>query len=495
MLPGQGDGDQQRQQPAVLKITPTKAELIREFSCPEFPLVCTLCNLPFRSTSNLRFHMVKTHRCSDPSAALAAAVSAAPEIKRYHCPEINCPYSELRGEFFTTLSRVKQHYSWKHVEKKSQCRYCSRRFPTDSLLGLHLRDCGRFFNCEECSRFYRDLKNLRSHFKKTGHGANSIFNQRQRRRPQCRGLKNEQRRTGNAEDVDLDDRVVQSPAAASGFGGDVSASLASAPAVSESPKPMNLVIVLTGLGGGAPSASVMSVSADAAAAAAKATAASSANASANANNASGPTSRYRPLVPRPLPTETRACQTDSALTNEFHPPSYLYSQQQPMLYRAHHHTGPVMVHDHASFRGSSCSNFAVVSFQDSNQQQQQQQQQQSTMHTQTEYTSPIATDGYSVGVQYSYQQQQQQQQATQSSHSNNSGITQGVCVGSGASPPITLGIQAGPDPLEQLLDMETQTNDAFGSGFAGCEMETQTYEEFDWETVFGIVNRRSTGVG
>uniref|UniRef100_A0A1I8IMX2 CBFD_NFYB_HMF domain-containing protein n=1 Tax=Macrostomum lignano TaxID=282301 RepID=A0A1I8IMX2_9PLAT len=50
------------------------------------------------------------------------------------------------------------HYSWKHVEKKSQCRYCSRRFPSDSLLSLHLRDCGRFFNCEECSRFYRDLK-------------------------------------------------------------------------------------------------------------------------------------------------------------------------------------------------------------------------------------------------------------------------------------------------------------------------------------------------
>lgn len=87
---------------------------------------------------------------------------------RFSCPIKTCRRSlKMDSEYFTSRKHLFQHYYKVHDIKKFSCSHqpCDKKFSTEMLLNLHLKNCGRTFTCH-CECAFNSKEALLTHQKR-----------------------------------------------------------------------------------------------------------------------------------------------------------------------------------------------------------------------------------------------------------------------------------------------------------------------------------------
>lgn len=141
------------------KIYPTVEEL--ELMCTSVRCTQADCSAVFQSSSNLNMHLIKHHKID--SDKLTKRLGKC----EYYCPVKPCAYHEDSKKYFSKLKYLKQHYFKVHAAKKFDCKSCSKKFGTETLRNLHVRECGKSFTCT-CGAIYNSSEAILTHCKRKG---------------------------------------------------------------------------------------------------------------------------------------------------------------------------------------------------------------------------------------------------------------------------------------------------------------------------------------
>ncbi|KAG5681031.1 hypothetical protein PVAND_010497 [Polypedilum vanderplanki] len=141
----------------VIDITPENIEL-KQYICN-----ASTCNKEFSNEQALKKHII-THDSSYNSNETAKITYS------YSCPVAICRRS-ITKDYFQTRKQLVQHFFKVHNTKKFSCtnENCDKKFSTEVLRNLHLKCCGKVFNCEICSASYNSNEALITHRKRKNH--------------------------------------------------------------------------------------------------------------------------------------------------------------------------------------------------------------------------------------------------------------------------------------------------------------------------------------
>ncbi|XP_044269133.1 ATM interactor [Tribolium madens] len=139
----------------VEKVYPSIEELgnVNKKECPE-------CSALFNSDSNLKLHLVKTHKKSK----LLEPVNTN---KIFYCPITTCSYNNT--SHFKQLKPLKQHFLKVHSDKNFVCKLCQKGFATESSRDRHTEYCDVIFKCCDCDMFYSCYETLKTHSRRKKH--------------------------------------------------------------------------------------------------------------------------------------------------------------------------------------------------------------------------------------------------------------------------------------------------------------------------------------
>lgn len=120
------------------------------------------CSQPFNSEKSLKKHLC--HHFDIP-------INKDPGSKvlyRFNCPISTCRRSlKMEKEYFTTRKHLHQHYFKVHNTGKFICSNtsCDKKFSTELLRNLHLKNCGKTFSCH-CGGSFNSNEALLTHQKR-----------------------------------------------------------------------------------------------------------------------------------------------------------------------------------------------------------------------------------------------------------------------------------------------------------------------------------------
>lgn len=121
---------------------------------------CNECAQPFGSEKSLKKHIAVVHHNISMNKERSARISY-----RFNCPIASCRRSlKMDKEYFTTRKHLHQHYYKVHKGKNFACpnKYCDKKFSTEVLKKLHLKDCGKIFTCH-CNCCFNSKEALLTH--------------------------------------------------------------------------------------------------------------------------------------------------------------------------------------------------------------------------------------------------------------------------------------------------------------------------------------------
>lgn len=106
---------------------------------------------------------LKKHLCGHLNVDPAASV-----IYRFSCPIKTCRRSlKMESEYFNSRKHLYQHYHKVHNSGKVACtnKGCDKKFSTELLRNLHLKNCGKTFYCH-CNSSFNSNEALLTHQKR-----------------------------------------------------------------------------------------------------------------------------------------------------------------------------------------------------------------------------------------------------------------------------------------------------------------------------------------
>lgn len=120
------------------------------------------CFQQFNSEKSLKKHL---YQHSDMSLE---TITMPKILYRFNCPISTCRRSlKMEKEYFTTRKHLFQHYFKVHNTGKFLCTNinCDKKFSTELLRNLHLKNCGKTFTCH-CGCSYNSNEALLTHQKR-----------------------------------------------------------------------------------------------------------------------------------------------------------------------------------------------------------------------------------------------------------------------------------------------------------------------------------------
>lgn len=120
--------------------------------------VCEDCEKSFNSDQSMKKHILIEHHQIFIGKEKASKISY-----RFNCPVTNCRRSlKLDKEFFTSRKHLQQHYYKVHNSEKFNCTKCCKKFSTEMLRNLHVKNCGKVFTCH-CNCCFNSKEALQTH--------------------------------------------------------------------------------------------------------------------------------------------------------------------------------------------------------------------------------------------------------------------------------------------------------------------------------------------
>lgn len=125
------------------------------------------CNKPECQQQFASERSLKKHLCSHEDIPIMQ--DSEPKVMyRYNCPIKNCRRSlKMESEYFRTRKHLQQHYHKVHNSGKIPCTNdnCDKKFSTEMLRNLHLKNCGKKFPCQ-CECTFNSSEALLTHQKR-----------------------------------------------------------------------------------------------------------------------------------------------------------------------------------------------------------------------------------------------------------------------------------------------------------------------------------------
>ena len=142
---------------------------------------CHICHKLCESLDVLNKHIASVHRMSHILVGhnITFEKPDGSVVKPgYFCPMVKCKYhiaESFQCKYFKTLKLLKQHYVKVHASKDFSCKLCHQRFASQTYLDIHVKTCGRSFECQDCGCKFQSLESLQTHCRRKNHLLNSIY--------------------------------------------------------------------------------------------------------------------------------------------------------------------------------------------------------------------------------------------------------------------------------------------------------------------------------
>lgn len=123
--------------------------------------VCTEknCQKSFNNEQNLKKHLIQHFGADEKTVEY-----------QYCCPVSSCRRF-IAKDYFSSRKHLIQHYYKVHNTEKISCsnKNCDKRFSTEILRNLHLKNCGKTFKCNICAASYSSAEALLTHRRRKNH--------------------------------------------------------------------------------------------------------------------------------------------------------------------------------------------------------------------------------------------------------------------------------------------------------------------------------------
>ena len=142
---------------------------------------CHICHKLCENLDTLNKHIASVHRMSHILVGHNITFEkpdGSVVLPGYFCPMVKCKYhiaESFQRKYFKTLKLLKQHYVKVHASKDFSCKLCHQRFASQTYLDLHVKACGRSFECGDCGYKFQSLESLQTHCRRKNHLLNSIY--------------------------------------------------------------------------------------------------------------------------------------------------------------------------------------------------------------------------------------------------------------------------------------------------------------------------------
>ena len=139
----------------IIQITPENIES-KEYMCNEMN-----CKKIFNNEQNLKKHINLHYDESGKSSRI---------VYQYSCPITSCRRF-VANEYFSSRKHLIQHFYKVHNSEKFSCTNvnCDKRFSTEILRNMHLKNCGKIFECNFCKSTYSSAEALLTHRRRKNH--------------------------------------------------------------------------------------------------------------------------------------------------------------------------------------------------------------------------------------------------------------------------------------------------------------------------------------
>lgn len=125
--------------------------------------VCAGCELKFNSDQSLKKHILLIHEKINIAEEKNLNISY-----RFNCPITNCHRSiKMDKEYFSSRKNLIQHFEKVHKTRTFLCtiKDCDKKFSTEMLKNLHMKNCGKVFTCH-CNCCFNSKEALQTHQKR-----------------------------------------------------------------------------------------------------------------------------------------------------------------------------------------------------------------------------------------------------------------------------------------------------------------------------------------
>lgn len=150
----------------TIQIAPEDIEN-KEYVCHE-----NNCNKTFNNEQNLKKHINQHYVENGKSMKI---------IYQYCCPVISCRRF-IAKDYFASRKHVIQHFFKVHNSEKYNCtnKDCDKSFSTEILRNLHLKNCGKTFECNFCKASYSSAEALLTHRRRKNHPLENNSNKKKK---------------------------------------------------------------------------------------------------------------------------------------------------------------------------------------------------------------------------------------------------------------------------------------------------------------------------